>query len=294
MNRIWMCSGAAIALALTACSGVATTRQGPAVATAAPQAETRRLLPLEGVQNARDIGGYRTADGRTVKWGLLFRTGELSHLTQADIAYLKARGVRSIHDLRTVDERRAQPTAWTGVGAPPVTAFDYNFDTSGFAALFEGGIPSAEKAREVFAASYPEILRTQQPQHRALFTDILKGEGAVLYHCTAGKDRTGIATALILSALGVPRDTIIADYELSNRYYRGHVSAAGAEAAPQMAAFMRLPKEVTDVFMGVDARYLQAIFTTIDRDYGSVEAYLDRELGVGKDDVERLRAMYLR
>lgn len=290
MKRLLLCAGAVVALALSACAG-APSASAPA---AAVQARHERLLPLTGVQNARDIGGYRTADGRTVKWDVIYRTGELSQLTPADVEVLRARGVRSIHDLRTVQERSSQPTAWSGEGAPPITAFDYTLDTSGFAALFQGGIPSADAAREVFAAMYPQMLQMQRPQHRALFADLLKGEGAVLYHCTAGKDRTGMATALILSALGVPRETILADYELSNRYYGGHASAAGAEAQadPQMAMFLQLPEDVRAVFMGVDARYLQAVFDHIDRDYGSVEAYLDRELGVDSAGVARLRDLY--
>lgn len=294
MKRLLLCAGAAVFLSLGACAPTATAPLVPATAVA--EARHERLLPLQGVQNARDIGGYRTVDGRTVKWDVIYRTGELSRLTPDDLAFLRGHGVRSIHDLRTVEERRAQPTAWTGPDAPRITAFDYTMDASGFAALFQGGIPSAERAREVFAGSYPEMLKMQRPQHRALFADLIKGEGPVLYHCTAGKDRTGMATALILSALGVPRETILADYELSNRYYRGQASAAGADAQaqadPQMAMFMRLPEDVRAVFMGVDARYLQAVFDHIDRDYGSVEAYLDRELDVDAADIRRLRTLY--
>ncbi len=264
----------------------------PAPAQAQSQ-EHSRLLPLEGVQNARDIGGYRTADGRMVKWGLIYRTAELSHLTEHDKALLEARGLRSIHDLRTVEERRAQPTIWTDANAPTITAFDYSMDTLGFAALFQGGMPTADRAREVFAASYPEMLKSQRPQQRALFEELLRGEGAVLYHCSAGKDRTGMATALILSALGVPRETILTDYELSNQYYRPDASPEAVAANPQAAAFMRLPADIRAVFMGVDKRYLQAVFDLIDRDYGSVEVYLDRELGVDAADIARLKALYL-
>ncbi len=257
---------------------------------AAAQAAHERLLPLQNVQNARDIGGYRTVDGRTVKWDVIFRTAELSHLSAADIDVLRSKGVRSIHDLRSIDERKAQPTAWAGEGAPTITAFDYTMDNAAFGPLLQGGV-TADKAREVFAGSYPQMLQMQRQQHKALFADLLKGEGAVVYHCSAGKDRTGIATALILSALGVPRETIVTDYELSNRYYRPDLSRADKDN-PQMAAFARLPADVRAVFMGVDARYLQAVFATIDRDYGSVEGYLQRELGVDAAGVARLKALY--
>ncbi|UQV17639.1 tyrosine-protein phosphatase [Brevundimonas albigilva] len=289
MKRLLVCAAALTLAALPAQAAIAR-QAAPAAAPAEPSAH-QRLLPLEGVQNARDIGGYRTADGRTVKWDVIYRTAELSHLTAHDKALLEARGLRSIHDLRSVDERRDQPTDWTGEGAPAITAFDYSMDMSGFAALFQGEV-TADRAREVFAASYPELLKMQRPQQRALFADLLKGEGAVLYHCSAGKDRTGMATALILSALGVPRETILADYELSNQYYRPDLTTAEASDNPQAAAFMRLPEDVRAIFMGVDARYLQAVFDIIDRDYGSVEAYLDQELDVDAADIQRLRSLY--
>lgn len=280
-------SVAALALLAGPAPAALARQAAPAAAT---QAAHERLLPLQNVQNARDIGGYRTVDGRTVKWDVIFRTAELSHLSAADIDLLRGKGVRSIHDLRSIDERKAQPTAWTGEGAPTITAFDYTMDNSAFGALLQGGV-TVDKAREIFAASYPQMLKMQREQHKALFADLLKGEGAVVYHCSAGKDRTGMATALILSALGVPRETILADYELSNRYYRPDLSRADKDN-PQMAAFARLPADVRAVFMGVDARYLQAVFATIDRDYGSVENYLQRELGVDAAGVARLKALY--
>nr|WP_316627424.1 tyrosine-protein phosphatase [uncultured Brevundimonas sp.] len=298
MKRLLLCAGAIAALALSACATSASVSAVQAQATqasaAAPNApaDHERLLPLQGVQNARDIGGYRTVDGRTVKWDVIYRTGELSALTPDDVAFLRGHGLRAIHDLRTVEERRNHPTAWTGEGAPPITATDYTLDMLSFSDLFKDGVPTAERAREVFTASYPQLLRMQRPQHRALFADLLKGDGPILYHCTAGKDRTGMATALILSALGVPRQTILTDYELSNRYYRAQASATGAEADPGMSAFLQMPPDVRAVFMGVDARYLQAVFDLIDRDYGSVEIYLDRELDVDAADLQRLRTLY--
>lgn len=265
-----------------------------APATAEAQAQPERLIGLEGVQNARDIGGYRTADGRTVKWGVIFRTASLEGLTLADMAVLSGHNLQAVHDLRSVEERQSEPTEWTGDAAPRFVAHDYTMDMAGFAQLFQGEV-TEDRARATFEAMYPEILKMQQPQHRALFADLLTGEGAVLYHCTAGKDRTGVATALILSALGVPRETILQDYELSNRYYDPEYGQDDAHAGddPMVAAFLSLPEDVRAVFMGVDADYLQAVFDHIDQNYGSVEAYLDREIGVDAADIARLQDLYL-
>jgi protein-tyrosine phosphatase len=250
-----------------------------------------RVVPLEGVQNFRDIGGYRTRDGRRVKWGLIFRSAELSQLTTADLSLVRELDIKTIHDLRSVTERQSEPTAWTGPEAPRVVSHDYVMDMAAMGALFQGAV-TAEKAKDAFAALYPSMLDQQKPQEIALFASLLEGEGSTLYHCTAGKDRTGLATALILSALGVPRETILYDYELSNRHYTVDMAARAGSATSANAAFAQLPPEVIAVFMSVEARYLREVFMRIDSEYGSVEAYLDRELGVDASDLQRLQALY--
>lgn len=250
-----------------------------------------RVVPLEGVQNFRDIGGYRTRDGRRVKWGLIYRSAELSHLTSADLSLVRDLDIRTVHDLRSVSERESEPTAWTGPEAPRVVSHDYVMDMAAMGALFQGAV-TAERAKDAFASLYPSMLEQQKPQETSLFAGLLEGDGATLYHCTAGKDRTGLATALILSALGVPRETILYDYELSNRHYTGGLGARDGNTTSTSSALAQLPPEVVAVFMGVEARYLREVFTRIDNEYGSVEAYLDRELGVDATDIQRLKALY--
>ncbi|MGQ0534367.1 MAG: tyrosine-protein phosphatase, partial [Caulobacteraceae bacterium] len=93
------------------------------------------------------------------------------------------------------------------------------------AALFAGGTPTPAQLRELIATRYPELLESQAGQQREVFANLLRGEGPMLYHCSAGKDRTGLVTALFLAALGVPREIIIADFELSNEYYRADTSS---------------------------------------------------------------------
>ena len=252
-----------------------------------------RLVPLAGVQNFRDIGGYRTLDGRHVAWGRIYRSAQLSHLTPADLTVVARLNIHTVYDLRSVSERRAEPTAWIGSSAPTILMRDYDLDLSAMAGLYQG-TPTVDGARAVFVNLYATFLDTQRPQQAALFEVLLRNDGASLYHCTAGKDRTGLATAMILSALGVPRETILYDYELSNRYVSG-VNPAGAadpSQARRQAGSGRLPPDVAAVFMRVDAAYLRAVFAQIDRDYGSIETYLDQRLGVDADDIRRLKALY--
>jgi protein-tyrosine phosphatase len=249
-----------------------------------------RLVPLSAVQNFRDVGGYRTVDGKRVRWGLIYRSAELSGLKPSHAEVVEALGIRNIHDLRSNSERASAPTNWPSQAGPVVHAADYQLDTSGFARALEGGIDESE-ARETFEAFYPQVLESHREQFRDLFQTLLTNEGPVLYHCSAGKDRTGVATALVLTALGVPRETVIADYELSNRYYRMDFRPAD-NASPEFRMFASLPPEVVKVFQGVDGAYLEAVFAEIDR-RGGIDAYLQNDLGVGPAEVARLKATYL-
>lgn len=138
------------------------------------------------------------------------------------------------------------------------------------------------------------VLDSHRDHFRDLFQTLLAAEGAVLYHCSAGKDRTGVATGLVLTALGVPRETVLADYALSNRYYRMDVSQAATRApTAEMRMFASLPPEVVKVFQGVEPEYLEAVFQEIDRRYGGFDVYLQKELGVGPAEIAKLKATYL-
>lgn len=256
-----------------------------------PVLVAERVLPIEGVQNFRDVGGYRTADGRRVRWGLIYRSAGLSQIAPQEADELAALRIRTIHDLRSTGERTNEPTRWPAAAKPVIEARDYDMDMSGFAKAFAGGIDET-KARETFKTFYPGVLDSHREQFRDLFQTLLAADGAVLYHCSAGKDRTGVATALVLTALGVPRETVLADYALSNRYYRMD-SARTAAPTAEMRMFASLPLEVVKVFQSVEPEYIEAVFAEIDRRHGSFDVYLARELGVGPAELTRLRAVYL-
>jgi protein-tyrosine phosphatase len=269
---------AATALALGACTTTATTQSTTGAADSALRAP--RLIALEGAQNFRDIGGYRTADGRRVKWGMIYRSADLSKLTRPDLETVGGLGIQTVFDLRSTSERRSAPDAFTGRN--PTVSLDYGTNAQAIVAALRSN-PTPAAMRSALATTYPELLTMLQPEYRQLFDALLAGQGASLYHCTAGKDRTGMATALILSALGVPRETIYADYLMSNRYYH-----PAANATPMGG----MPPELSAVLMGVDESYLHAAFDAIEKQYGSVNGYLDRALGVDAAQIKRLRALY--
>lgn len=251
-----------------------------------------RLLPLEGGVNFRDLGGYRTVDDKTVAWGKIYRSGVMSGLTAADYRYLGDLGIGAICDFRASDERTREPVNWPAGMNMKVLARDYKLDMAPLMAVFGGGDISEDKTRAAMESFYSELPFAFAPQFKEMFGELLKGEAPMAFNCSAGKDRTGMAAALVLSALGVPREAAIADYLLSNRYYKPQPPKPGATPDPTMAMFARLPPEVVKALMGVDRRYIEASFAAIDAK-GGMERYLREDLGLGPAQLARLRALYL-
>lgn len=180
-----------------------------------------RLVPLAGTLNFRDIGGYGAREGRRVRWGRVYRSDRLTDLTDADLELLERLGVRSIVDVRGPREHEAAPTKVPAEGAFRLIGLPITDGTVEGVSLGErmetGAI--AEFSVTDMTALYLDIVE----QHADIFASILTlaaepEHHALVYHCTAGKDRTGLATAFLLSTLGVDDPVILDDYELTNRY----------------------------------------------------------------------------
>jgi len=251
----------------------------------------QRVLPLQGGRNFRDLGGYRTADGHTVKWGKLFRSGSMTGLTTADYATLEKMGIRVVCDLRDSRERKAEPVNWPEPGAPRVLTTDYLLDQS---ALMPPGAMATwtpELARATLAASYPHLLAQFNDQYTRMFAQLLAGDAPLAFNCSAGKDRTGIAAALLLTALGVPRQTVIDDYLLTNQTLNTASLMNGKATANSPMA--KLPPGVLQAFLGADRSYIEAAFAVIDAHRGGANGYLRDELGLGPAQIKTLRTLYL-
>ena len=240
-----------------------------------------RHLNLSGASNFRDLGGYPTADGRTVRWRQIFRSNHLGHLTDDDVVILRELGVRSAFDFRGTEERAAALC-----GMPEITVHSLPVEPTVVAALraiATAGTPlSTEHAVEVMRESYSGYVQHNTPHFRTLFAHLLEDRAPLVIHCTAGKDRTGFACALILHTFGVPADIISEDYLLTNRFYRRD-PASGSD----------LPEEIKQVLGSVQALFLAAAFEAIDADYGDLETYLRDGLGLGKAERAHLEARYL-
>lgn len=266
--------------------------------------ETRvaeRLLPLQGGRNFRDIGGYRTVDGKQVRWGKIYRSGVMAGLTGADMDYLSKLGVNTICDLRSPQERNAEPTPFLKVNGVEVVAFDYNMDMS------MGGLArmqTRDQAIDGFAQAYVGFLDLLTPHYTQMFDRLVAGQAPLTFNCSAGKDRTGMAAALVLSVLGVPRETIVADYALTQVYtppsmYKAQMAKAGAGATmggmtpEQMQAFARMPPEVLNVMMGSDPEVMRKALAAVDAMHGGPVALAKAKFGLTDAKIALLKKTYL-
>lgn len=259
-----------------------------------------RRLPLEGQNNFRDLGGYRTADGKYVRWGLLYRSGQLANLTEGDYEYLQPLGIRLVCDFRADDERSRQATHWRG-DAPEFLLTPIGTNVGGGNTrieqlrklLIERAAP--EQMRAFMKSLYPDMPLAAAPPFQRVLTRLLTARGASMVHCSAGKDRSGVFSALLLLTLGVPRETVIEDYLLTNRYVLADDSIARTAVAYQKLLGLDgvPPVEALKPVMGVDRSYIEAAFETIDQKYGSFDEYRRKKLHLSDPDVEKLRGKYL-
>jgi protein-tyrosine phosphatase len=257
-----------------------------------------RILPLAGGCNFRDCGGYATADGRRVRAGRLYRSGTLQHLTPADIDRLHALGLRAVCDLRRSDERARHPSP---AFAPHVRCFQWETSTEAspirdpaFAAA-----ASLEEARGAMYAMYRRLPWSLRPRFAGVFDAMAHaGEGALVVHCSAGKDRTGVAIALVLAALGVPRETILADYAYTNvavdleRHLLG-VGHEGVGIAATAAPILALSPAARAAVLDAHASYLEATVAAIEARHGSITVYLEDELRIPATRLDELRDRWL-
>lgn len=254
-----------------------------------PTLGRQRLPPLEGARNFRDLGGYPAHDGRTVRWGLLFRSGSLAGLTPAGRRQLIAMQVRGVCDLRSTAERVHEPADWCEPAGFSYWSRDYGSSFGELRTLMASPLPTVEAARNAMILGYSRLPYEQAPAYRELFRQLAAGEVPLVFNCSAGKDRAGTAAALILTALGVPRDIVIEDYVLTNRA----VNLQQALVNQKSTMLVRQPAGVINAILTADAGYIQAALEAIDVTSGSFAAYLQQQLGIATAELDKIRALLL-
>ncbi len=255
-----------------------------------------RAIELEGGYNFRDLGGYTTKDGRQIAWRKLFRSGKLNELTQTDRNRVMDLGIKSVVDFRRLPERTDAPSLWHDDHEPYIATHPHPNDMAeGGASIFGQLVNEEISARDLMIQVYREM----PEDYAAHYTEMLRllanrTDCPLLFHCTAGKDRTGLGAYLILHVLGVEEDLIFEDYLLTNQFYPAdHRLMQIVQRALDEYGLKTSDPEVFRPMVAVDADYLRSAITAIQQEYGSVEAYLEKRLGVTETTKETVRANLL-
>lgn len=266
----------------------------------------QQAIPLKSISNARELGGYMAADGRTVKRNLLLRTAALHGISDEDIRIL----TDTYHIQHIVDFRLEMELS--GAEDPPINGAEYHhldvidlssIDTENGAApdmtkldvlqIVEFSLQSGMinenmyigfLANDMGKKAYSEffrILLSADPEH------------AVLWHCTGGKDRTGLAAMLLLSALGADEETIIADYQLTNDYYAPRIAGMKQLLRSKGCDNAYIDRAIL-VFDAVNERYMRNAIAYLKREYGSVVGYIRDGLNISQNEIEELKEKYLK
>lgn len=246
----------------------------------------QRKVYLQGATNFRDLGGYSTSNGSKVKWGKVYRSADLSKLTVQDLAELEKRKIRSVVDFRgPIEIKQAPDKLPSNVKAINLPAGSHQVNPNGIYLQLKTKVATDSMMRSFYGLTDSLAFR-YKPFFAALL--IQPAESALLFHCTAGKDRTGMAAAFFLTALGVSKEQVMADYVASN-YYR---SDENKRMMPRLKSIGFSDEMVQDL-MGVKESYLETTFQSIIAKYGSLETYFQRELGLGKNELTKLQNLYL-
>lgn len=250
-----------------------------------------RNLNAKGVPNLRDNGGHFTKNGYQVKWSKVFRSGKLSELDKTEYDRLSTIGLKTIIDFRGTAEREEDPDSWPGIEnintvLAPIADQDDKSQRDWMSDLKKPDFDADAfmyKGNRGFILDYGERYKT--------FFEVLLDENnyPILYHCSAGKDRAGLATYLLLSALGVDSQTALDDYLLSN-YYLQHQSEEDIKKAAQIFG---IDQDKLRLLMKVKPEFIQGAFDAIKEKYGDTDSYLCQALGVCEAEREKLKKMLL-
>ncbi len=259
---------------------------------------------VTGALNFRDLGGYSTSQGQLVRRGLIYRSGELSRLTDADFRTLRAMQMAYVFDLRTDVERAVAKTSWRGdspniIPVPVGFHPDENPVTTLKALLLKGTDP--QHADETMRAITAKIAIDGALVIGQVLRALANNQEPALIHCTAGKDRTGVVSAFLLTLLGVPMETVYEDYLKSNgstpaemeRLKSAAAHAMRGVAPGVMAPVSAIPIETIKVLMGVNRSYLDAAFAAVNDSHGSFENYVREGMKFTPTDQQTLKARLL-
>lgn len=267
-----------------------------------PLNQTPGYVPgFRNVLNLRELGGHRAADGRTVKHGLIYRSGQLADATPEELARINLMGLGLVLDLRSAEEAEEAPDPAVPGASPEriagcMDADDKEINLSPknvYKLLFNPRRKDDDVEAGIISqiAEHYASMAFRNIAYQRLFDWLLEGRGPVLFHCTAGKDRTGIAAMLVLAALGVDDETVVADYTLTNRYR--YELIAGKLADHPLLSKMSIGEFALLASEGVIERFGWRTLKEIKQEYGDYATFFESEYGLTSERIEALRDLYL-
>jgi len=267
-----------------------------------------RIIEIEGVINFRDLGGYQTDDGRTVSWGKLYRSAQLDRMSEQGVENMAALGIKTVIDLRFSDETRRYPTMRYAV--PDADIFSWHDELSNddrnlddvIKRSWQQSLDSNDPAqvREAMRVNYPRKLYSHSAIYKTMLMCLIAKKTPLLFHCAAGKDRTGVAAALILSLLGVSEEQIIEDYLVTQSMTRNLLKSfqAGGATGPQNNSDLQhklasYPRELVQPVFDADLSYITTLIDYVNAQYGSFSEYAFTILELDSDHIENLKSRLL-
>ncbi|WP_159819113.1 tyrosine-protein phosphatase [Colwellia sp. 20A7] len=250
-----------------------------------------RCIALKGVRNFRDLGGYKGEDGKPVRWGNLYRSGELSKLCTADHQLWQSLNIGLVIDFRSTHERTRKPTNIPSQQKTNISILEIDAgNTTKIINDLKNGITRSKSIQDMMIDFNRHFVMDQSEIFKGFFELIVNQREGVLFHCSAGKDRTGFAAALLLSSLGVSHDQIMQDYLLTSHYF---IAEQFYKAEFSERFVLNVPFDVIKPLLEVKSAYLNSAFDTINKEYKSVDNYLTKALGVTSAMRKTLQSLYL-
>ena len=266
--------------------------------------KNQRILDIPGVINFRDLGGYQTQDTRTVRWGKVYRSAQLDRMTDQGVKDMAALGIKTVIDLRFSDETKRYPTLLDAVPDADILTWHNEFDgdtaekSQAIKRSWQQSLDSNDPAqvREAMRINYPKKLYSHQAIYKTMLMRLVDEQTPLVFHCAAGKDRTGVAAALILSLLGVSDQVIIEDYLITQEATENLLKSfhAGGATGPQgnsdfQHKLASYPRALVQPVFDADVSYIKTLMTYISEQYGGFNQYALDVLGFDSSHIERLR-----
>ena len=265
----------------------------------------QRVLNIDGVINFRDLGGYQTVDGRTVKWHQLYRSAQLNRMTDKGVAHIAAMGIKVVVDLRFSDETHQYPTQLEAVPEAEILSWHDELpsqekipdQSNDILRSWKESLASHDpaKVREAMRVNYPKKLYLHRSIYRKMLLRLAEGQVPLIFHCAAGKDRTGVAAALILSLLGVDNQQIVNDYLLTQKGIQhlledwmsgGATNDDPKDFQKQLASY---PRDVVQPVFDADQSYIETLLEYVEKTYGGFYEYALQQLELTQMDIEKLQ-----